>query len=380
MAENSKLLEAVKLINNKFKNKETGEIPITLERVDMPIMSSGIIGIDYASKCGGIPEGKIFEIFGAESSGKTTIALLIAKKYIEQGKPVVFIDAEQAFNMTWAEKLGIPVNDHEKFILMQSSIFEEIFNAIRTFIEVGGVKYIIVDSVAAIVEQNEMDSEEIVGKGMPLFAKNFKRELRILLSIAAKNKCNVVFLNHMVQDLSAKSYVPVQTSPGGKALKFFSSMRMQISKSVEKDETGKHSGWDRVYYFIKRDELFSRLGGGEGYVYIFECPSQPGILKIGETERTPQERLRELNRSSGVIMPWIIHSAFPCKSPRAVEQLVHLELSGCRINSQKEGFAIFPEKAEEVIKNVIKRYEAEIEGEPRDYRKEKKYWFVDEKG
>lgn len=148
----------------------------------------------------------------------------------------------------------------------------------------------------------------------------------------------------------------------------------------EKDETGKHSGWDRVYYFIKRDELFSRLGGGEGYVYIFECPSQPGILKIGETERTPQERLRELNRSSGVIMPWIIHSAFPCKSPRAVEQLVHLELSGCRINSQKEGFAIFPEKAEEVIKNVIKRYEAEIEGEPRDYRKEKKYWFVDEKG
>jgi len=251
MAENSKLLEAVKLINNKFKNKETGEIPITLERVDMPIMSSGIIGIDYASKCGGIPEGKIFEIFGAESSGKTTIALLIAKKYIEQGKSVVFIDAEQAFNMTWAEKLGIPVNDHEKFILMQSSIFEEIFNAIRTFIEVGGVKYIIVDSVAAIVEQNEMDSEEIVGKGMPLFAKNFKRELRILLSIAAKNKCNVVFLNHMVQDLSAKSYVPVQTSPGGKALKFFSSMRMQISKSVEKDETGNKTAARIKVEFVK---------------------------------------------------------------------------------------------------------------------------------
>lgn len=238
MAEISKLSEAIKLINNKFGNKETGEKPIADGAVDIPIISSGIIGIDYASNCGGIPEGRIFEVFGAESSGKTTIALLIAKKYIEDGKVVAFIDAEQAFNKTWAKKLGIPVDDKQKFVLVQDSVFENIFGTIRILIEQGGVNLIIVDSVAAISTQDDFDQEEAVGKGMPLFAKNFRRQLRILTPIAAKNKCNLLFLNHMMQDMSAKSYVPVYNSPGGTALKFMASMRMQISKSVEKDENG----------------------------------------------------------------------------------------------------------------------------------------------
>lgn len=238
MVELSKLSEAIKLINNKFGNKETGEKPIADGAVDIPIISSGIIGIDYASNCGGIPEGRIFEVFGAESSGKTTIALLIAKKYIEDGKVVAFIDAEQAFNKTWAKKLGIPVDDKQKFVLVQDSVFENIFGTIRILIEQGGVNLIIVDSVAAISTQDDFDQEEAVGKGMPLFAKNFRRQLRILTPIAAKNKCNLLFLNHMMQDMSAKSYVPVYNSPGGTALKFMASMRMQISKSVEKDENG----------------------------------------------------------------------------------------------------------------------------------------------
>ena len=238
MVEKSKLAEAIKLINSKFADKETGDKPIADGNVEIPIISSGIIGIDYASNCGGIPEGRIFEIFGAESSGKTTIALLIAKKYAEMGKTVAFIDVEQAFNKSWARKLGVPVDDKEKFVLLQDSVFENIFGAIRILIENGGVNLIIVDSVAAISTQDDFDQEEAVGKGMPLFAKNFRRQLRILTPIAAKNKCNLLFLNHMMQDMSAKSYVPVYSSPGGTALKFMASMRMQISKSVEKDENG----------------------------------------------------------------------------------------------------------------------------------------------
>ena len=251
MAELSKLAEAIKLINNRFGNKETKEVPIPSSVPDVPIMSTGIIGIDRASYCGGIPEGRIFEVYGPESSGKTSIALLIAKKYIEQGKPVAFIDAEQAFNMSWAKKLGLPVEDPEKFVLVQSSIFEEIFGAIRTLIEVGGVKLIIVDSVASISSQSDFENEEAVGKGMPLFAKNFRRELRMLTPIAAKHNCNLLFLNHMMQDMAAKSYIPVQTSPGGTALKFLSSMRMQISKSVEKDEAGNKTAARIKAQFIK---------------------------------------------------------------------------------------------------------------------------------
>lgn len=238
MAELSKLAEAVKLINSKFKDKETGDIPIPNGNTDIPIISSGIIGIDYASNCGGIPEGRIFEIFGAESSGKTTIALLIAKKYAEMGKTVAFIDVEQAFNKTWARKLGVPVDDPNKFVLVQNSVFEDIFGMIRILMEEGGVSLIIIDSVAAISTQDDFEQEEAIGKGMPLFAKNFRRQLRILTPIAAKCKCNLFFLNHMMVDMGANSYVKQYTSPGGTALKFMSSMRMQISKSVEKDENG----------------------------------------------------------------------------------------------------------------------------------------------
>ena len=261
MSDKSKILEAIKLINSKFGNKETKEVPIPMDVPDVPIVSTGIIGVDRATYCGGIPEGRIFEVFGAESSGKTSIALLIAKKYAEEGKPVAFIDAEQAFNKTWAEKLGIPVDDPEKFILMQSSVFEEIFGAIRTLIEVGGVKLIIVDSVASISTQEDFENEEAVGKGMPLFAKKFRRELRMLTPIAAKNNCNLLFLNHMMQDMSAKSYVPVQTSPGGTALKFLSSMRMQVSKSVEKDADGNKAAV-RVKVQFPKNKIAAPYGYG----------------------------------------------------------------------------------------------------------------------
>lgn len=262
MAEQSKLLEAVKLINSKFKNKETGDIPIALDKTDVPVMSSGVIGIDYASNCGGLPEGRIFEIFGAESSGKTSIALLIAKKYIDEGKTVAFIDAEQAFNMSWAKKLGVPVDDNEKFVLMQSSVFEEIFAAIRILIEQGGVKLIIIDSVAAISTQDDFENEEAIGKGMPLFAKNFRRQLRMLTPIAAKNKCNLFFLNHMMQDIGKMGWGDKSTTPGGTALKFMSSMRMKVVRiQTEKDKDGLKVA-NRIEVTFPKNKVAAPYGSG----------------------------------------------------------------------------------------------------------------------
>ena len=294
MSEKSKIAEAIKLINAKFGNKETKEVPIPSEVPDVPIMSTGIIGIDRASNCGGIPEGRIFEVFGMESSGKTSIALLIAKKYAEQGKTVAFIDAEQAFNMSWAKKLGIPVDDQEKFVLVQSSVFEEIFGAIRTLIEVGDVKLIIVDSVASISTQEDFENEEAVGKGMPLFAKKFRRELRMLTPIAAKNKCNLLFLNHQMVDMAAKSYVPVATSPGGTALKYLSSMRMQISKSVEKDDAGNKTA-ARIKVQFPKNKIAAPYGSGSfvvdfnsGVDHIQELVDYSLELKI-VNRKTPRE-------------------------------------------------------------------------------------------
>lgn len=262
MAELSKLAEAVKLINSKFKDKETGDVPIPSGNTDIPIMSSGIIGIDYASNCGGIPEGRIFEVFGAESSGKTTIALLIAKKYAELGKTVAFIDVEQAFNKAWARKLGVPVDDPEKFVLVQNSVFEDIFGMIRVLMEQGGVSLIIVDSVAAISTQDDFDQEEAVGKGMPIFAKNFRRQLRILTPIAAKTKCNLLFLNHSMQDLGKMGWGDKTTTPGGTALKYLSSMRLKVARiQTEKDKEGNKIA-NRVEVSFVKNKIAAPYGKG----------------------------------------------------------------------------------------------------------------------
>lgn len=246
MSEN-KLLDAIKIINAKFGNKETNEVPIILEKQDVPVFSSGSLAIDFASNAGGLPQGRIYEFFGAEASGKTTASLKIASQYLKNGKSVCYIDAEQAFSKMWAEKLGIKVSTMEElvkypqkphFILVQTSIFEECISIMRTMIE-SGVKLIIEDSVPMMIPENELSDEEVEGKGMPLFAKNFRRELRKLTSIAAKNQANIIFINHQMNDISKFGFGEKVTTPGGTALKYLSSMRLKFARfQTEKDKNG----------------------------------------------------------------------------------------------------------------------------------------------
>ena len=100
-------------------------------------------------------------------------------------------------------------------------------------------------------------------------------------------------------------------------------------------------------------DLYRRLEGGDGYVYVLENPAQPGICKIGSTGRTPGERLKEINAGSGVIYPWRVATAFRCKAPLTVEKIVHRELNSVRVRSNKEGFEISVEEAEKAIQQVI---------------------------
>lgn len=244
----NKLLDAIKLINSKFKNKDTGEVPIVLEKQEVPIISSGSLAIDIASNAGGIPEGRIYEFFGAEASGKTTAALKIASEYIKNGKSVAYIDAEQAFSVHWASKFNITPStledlaenkDKSQFVLIQNSVFEEVMFTIRALIE-AGVKLVIVDSVPMLIPQNELNEEEVEGKGMPIFAKNFRRELRKLTTIAAKNQTNIIFINHMMSDIGKMGYGDKTTTPGGTALKYLSSMRLKFARiKTEKDKDDK---------------------------------------------------------------------------------------------------------------------------------------------
>lgn len=106
-------------------------------------------------------------------------------------------------------------------------------------------------------------------------------------------------------------------------------------------------------YYMKANEVLGQRSAGEGYVYILFSDQQEGICKIGSTERTPEERLREINQATGVIIPWKLYNAFPCKSPRSVEQLVHKILAEVRIDRRKEGFAVYPEVAQDIVLKVI---------------------------
>lgn len=119
------------------------------------------------------------------------------------------------------------------------------------------------------------------------------------------------------------------------------------------------SSVDYVHYWIKRQSFNAQLSFNEGYIYILENKSLPGILKIGYTDRSPLERVREINAGTGVIIPWHINNTFPCKSPNHIETLVHQALSQYRLN--KEGFNVSVSLAEETIHKIIDENNAHIE-------------------
>lgn len=115
-----------------------------------------------------------------------------------------------------------------------------------------------------------------------------------------------------------------------------------------------------VHYWIKNQTVDLTLSLGEGYIYILANKSIPGILKIGYTDRTPQERVKEINGATGVITNWYVANSFTCRSPKVIESLVHTQLRDCRIAVNKEGFAVSLTEAERIISNIITENNAAI--------------------
>lgn len=239
MEKNSKLMDAIKLINKKFAKENDGNSIISLDVKPINKITSGSIAIDAATNSCGIPEGRIYEFFGRESSGKTTIALIIAQEYLKNNKNVLYIDAEQAFDPDWAKKIGVNVNN-ENFILVQEYILENVFNIMQTMIEEGDVKLVIVDSLASLAPKDDRVIDDPASGGMPVKAKILNRLLRIMTPIAAQYNANIIFINHEMEDIGKMGFGQEKfTTPGGRALKFFASMRLRVIRiGSEKDEDG----------------------------------------------------------------------------------------------------------------------------------------------
>ncbi|MBL6785141.1 MAG: recombinase RecA [Rickettsiales bacterium] len=196
------------------------------ESVDIEAISTGSISIDWALGIGGFPKGRIIEVYGPESSGKTTLALSAIAQAQKKGGTCAFIDAEHALDPVYAENLGINLDD---LLISQPDTGEQSLEITDTLVKSGGVDLIVVDSVAALVPKAELDGD-MGDSHVGLQARLMSQALRKLTGTVAKTNCTVIFINQIRMKIGVMFGSP-ETTTGGNALKFYSSVRIDIRKT-----------------------------------------------------------------------------------------------------------------------------------------------------
>lgn len=228
-----KLLEqAILQIEKQFGK---GSIMKLGDSVDnhIEVIPTGCLSLDVALGVGGVPRGRIIEIYGPESSGKTTVALHILAEAQKMGGTAAFIDAEHALDPTYAEKLGVNIND---LFISQPDTGEQALEICETLVRSGAVDLVVVDSVAALTPKAEIDGE-MGDSFMGAQARLMSQALRKLTAITNKSKSCVIFINQLREKIGVMFGSP-ETTTGGKALKFYASIRLDIRKTdVIKDGT-----------------------------------------------------------------------------------------------------------------------------------------------
>lgn len=209
------------------KNYGKGAVMRLGDRAQMRVdaLSTGIMAVDIASGIGGIPRGRIIEIYGPESSGKTTVSLHIIAEAQKNGGEVAFIDAEHALDPTYAEKLGV---DIDELIISQPDTGEQALEIVESLVRSNAIDVIVVDSVAALVPKAEIDGE-MGDSHVGLHARLMSQALRKLTGIVNKSKTTVVFINQIREKVGVMFGNP-ETTTGGRALKFYASMRIEVRK------------------------------------------------------------------------------------------------------------------------------------------------------
>jgi recombination protein RecA len=201
---------------------------------DVEAVSTGSLGLDIALGIGGLPRGRVIEIFGPESSGKTTLALQVVAESQRRGGICAFVDAEHAVDPVYARKLGCKVED---LLISQPDSGEQALEIVDTLVRSGAVDVLVVDSVAALTPRAELEGE--MGDSLPgLQARLMSQALRKLTGTISKSKCMVIFINQIRMKIGVMFGNP-ETTTGGNALKFYSSVRLdirRIGQIKERDE------------------------------------------------------------------------------------------------------------------------------------------------
>ncbi|MGL4868480.1 MAG: recombinase RecA [Cetobacterium sp.] len=202
--------------------------------MNIEVIPTGSINLDLALGIGGVPRGRILEVYGAESSGKTTIALHIVAQAQKMGGVAAFIDAEHALDPVYAKALGVDVDE---LLISQPDFGEQALEIADMLVRSGAIDIIVVDSVAALVPKAEIDGE-MSDQQMGLQARLMSKALRKLTASINKSKTTMIFINQVRDKIGGFSFGPQTTTTGGKALKFYSSVRLEVKRigSVKQGE------------------------------------------------------------------------------------------------------------------------------------------------
>jgi recombination protein RecA len=225
------IADAMKSINKRYGSRSIFEMDDNSTNIES--ISTGCYPLDYVFGCGGLPRGRIIEIFGAEAAGKSVMAMFIAAQAQKQKYKVVWIDAEFSFNKEFATALGV---DTDKLLLSQPTTGAEGLDIVDKMASTHGVDIIILDSVASLVPKKELEGE-IEDQSMALQARMMSKALRIITGNVSRTNTAVIFINQLREKLGVY-WGPKEVTPGGKALKFYSSVRLEVKKG--KNITGKN--------------------------------------------------------------------------------------------------------------------------------------------